>query len=83
MLEGRDLFQHIRSSQGDYDAQAHVAEMIALLGPPPKGLLDREKTWNDIKWDHAVLNSNGKPCQTAREYFGAPFFNPEGGLPSG
>lgn len=42
-MEGKDLFKHIRSSKGDYDARAHIAEMIALLGPPPKELLDREK----------------------------------------
>jgi len=78
MIEGKDLFKHIRSSQGGYDVRAHLAEMIALLGPPPKVLLDREKLWSDVKWGHAVLNSDGKLCQTAREYFGGPFFNLEG-----
>lgn len=77
-MEGKDLFKHIRSSKGDYDVQAHLAEMIALLGPPPKELLDREKLWSDIKWDNAVLNSDSKLCHTAREYFGGPFFNSEG-----
>jgi hypothetical protein len=80
MIEGKDLFQHIRSIQGDYDVRAHLAEMIALLGPPPKELLDRERLWSDVKWDHAVENPDGKLCQTAREYFGGPFFNPEGKL---
>jgi serine/threonine-protein kinase SRPK3 len=27
-----------------------------------------------------VPNSEGKLCQTAREYYGGPFFNSEGGL---
>jgi hypothetical protein len=80
MIEGKDLFQHIRSIQGDYDVRAHVAEMIALLGPLPKELLDREKLWSDVEWDHAVQNPDGKLCQTAREYFGGPFFNSEGKL---
>ncbi|KAJ9198984.1 hypothetical protein DTO021D3_8558 [Paecilomyces variotii] len=31
MMEGKDLFKHIRSSKGDYDARAHIAEMIAKL----------------------------------------------------
>jgi len=79
-MEGKDLFKYIRSSRGDYDVRAHLAEVIALLGPPPKGLLDREKLWGDIKWGTAVLNSDNKLCQTARKYFGGPFFNSEGKL---
>jgi hypothetical protein len=42
MVEGRDLFTHIRSDQGGYDVRAHLAEMFALLGAPPKILIDRE-----------------------------------------
>ena len=76
-MEGRDLFTHIRSSQGDYDVRAHLAEMVALLGPPPKKLLDREVRWSEVKWSHAVPNSKGKLCQTAREYYGGPFFDSE------
>ncbi|KAJ5497407.1 hypothetical protein N7463_009394 [Penicillium fimorum] len=30
------LFRHIHDSNGRYDAKLHIAEMIALLGPPPK-----------------------------------------------
>ncbi|KUJ14194.1 CMGC protein kinase [Mollisia scopiformis] len=78
MMEGRDLFTHIRSSQGDYDVRAHLAEMIALLGAPPKILIDREIRWSEVKWSHAVPNLEGKLCQTAREYYGGPFFNSEG-----
>lgn len=72
------MFQHIRSSEGGYDVRAHLAEMIALLGPPPKVLLDAERRWSDVKWDHSLLNPDGKVCQTSREYFGGPFFNSEG-----
>jgi serine/threonine protein kinase len=78
MMEGRDLFTHIRSSKGDYDVRAHLAEMIALLGAPPKILIDREISWSEVKWSYAVLNSEGKICRTAREYYGGPFFNSEG-----
>ncbi|KAF4628044.1 hypothetical protein G7Y89_g10108 [Cudoniella acicularis] len=49
--------------------------MIALLGPPPKVLLDRERLWSDVKWGYNVPNSDGKLCCTVREYFGGPFFN--------
>lgn len=43
LLENKDLFRNVRTSQGSYDSRAYIAEMIALLGPPPKALLDREK----------------------------------------
>ncbi|KAI9857138.1 MAG: hypothetical protein M1813_008629 [Trichoglossum hirsutum] len=66
------------TGQGDYDVRAHLAEMIALLGAPPKILIDREIRWSEFKWSHAVPNSEGKLCQTAREYYGGPFFNSEG-----
>ncbi|KAK0111542.1 hypothetical protein ONS95_001895 [Cadophora gregata] len=78
MLEGRDLFTYTRSSQGDYDVRAHLAEMIALLGTPPKTLIEREVRWSAVKWSHAVPNSEGRLCWTAREYYGGPFFNTEG-----
>lgn len=78
LVEGEDLFQHVRSSQGDYDVRAHLAEMIALLGAPPQTLIDREISWSEVKRSHAVPNSKGKLSQTAREYYGGPFFTPEG-----
>ncbi|KAH6712576.1 CMGC protein kinase [Leptodontidium sp. MPI-SDFR-AT-0119] len=78
MMEGRDLFTHLRSSQGAYDVRAHLAEMIALLGPPPKELIDREIRWSKVKWSHVVPNPEGKLSQTARDYYGGPFFNSEG-----
>jgi hypothetical protein len=74
MMEVRDLFTHLRSSQGDYDVRAHLAEMIALLCAPPKTLIDREMDWSEVKWSHAVPSSEGKLCQTTREYCGGPFF---------
>ena len=77
-MENKDLFRHIRSSQGAYDPRAHLAEMIALLGPPPKTLIDRERRLTGVKWSHAVPNAEGELCQTACEYYGGPFFNSEG-----
>lgn len=81
LMEGQDLFRHIRTSQGAYNAHAHVAEMIALLGPPPKILTDREQWWREVKWSHVVPNSEGKLCQTTPEYYGGPFFNSQGKIP--
>jgi hypothetical protein len=78
MMEGRDLFIHLRSANGEYDVRAHLGEMIALLGHPPKKLIDRELSWSKVKWSHAVSNSEGKLSQTTREYFGRPFFTSDG-----
>ncbi|TAQ83177.1 hypothetical protein B7494_g8499, partial [Chlorociboria aeruginascens] len=78
MMEGEYLFQNIRSSEGEYDARAHLGQMIALLGPPPQMLLDREKSWNKTGWKDPYPNSVGKPCFSAREFFGGPFFDSEG-----
>ena len=52
--------------------------MIALLDPPPKVLLDRAKSWSDVRWSRAFPNPEGKLCQTAREYYGGPFFESDG-----
>lgn len=77
-MEKRDLFQHIHSSSGKYTAQAHLAEMIALLGPPPKELLIREKEWRKWRWGPALTNAAGELCERALEFYGGPFFNDEG-----
>lgn len=35
MIEGKELFRNIHNHEGRYDAKLHIAEVIALLGPPP------------------------------------------------
>ncbi|KAI9757923.1 MAG: transcription factor TFIIIB subunit brf1 [Chaenotheca gracillima] len=45
MLEGKSLFEELDAGESQYDSEEHLAHMTALLGPPPKELLDRgEKT---------------------------------------
>ncbi|KAL9612973.1 MAG: hypothetical protein Q9167_002450 [Letrouitia subvulpina] len=78
ILENRDLFRDIRSNRGIYDSRKHLGEMVALLGPPPKELLEREKKWSKVKWRAALPNAEGQLCWTAREFYGGPFFNSEG-----
>ncbi|KAK3177930.1 hypothetical protein OEA41_000062 [Lepraria neglecta] len=78
LLEKRDLFREIHSNQGKYNGQAHIAEMIALLGPPPKELVDREKEGLSWKFRPEVENFEGKPCRSASEFYGGPFFDSEG-----
>ena len=80
-MENEDLFRNIRSSQGTYSGRAHLAEMIALLGPPPMKLIEQESRWGNVKWKYAVQNADGKICHNTHEYYGGPFFDSEGELP--
>lgn len=52
--------------------------MTALLGSPPKTLVDRENGWSDVKWSRAAANAEGELCWTAREYYGGLFLDTEG-----
>ena len=54
--------------------------MIALLGPPPKELIDREKEGLDWKFRPEVENPEGKLCGSASEFYGGPFFDSEGNI---
>ncbi|KAL4894936.1 kinase-like domain-containing protein [Aspergillus ambiguus] len=56
---------------------SHLAEMIALLGPPPKALLAKSKTMSEHNWSQPVANDTGKLCSNAREFFDGPFFDAE------
>lgn len=79
-MENKDLFSQIHSSRGEYHSQTHLAEMIALLGPPPKELLRREREGRNWKWRPAIENSSGKLCESPGEFYGGPFFDSEGEL---
>ena len=52
--------------------------MIALLGPPPKELVDREKEGLGWKFRPEMENSDGKLCGRASEFYRGPFFDSEG-----
>lgn len=34
----KELFQQVHNTNGQYDANLHLAEMIALLGPSSQGI---------------------------------------------
>ncbi|KAM5434748.1 hypothetical protein MferCBS31731_006520 [Microsporum ferrugineum] len=78
LLESRDLFTSPLDAQGNYHPEAHLAEMISLLGPPPKELIDRERDGISWKWAPAAQNESGKMCNTASEWYGGPFFGGNG-----
>ncbi|KAG5205245.1 CMGC protein kinase [Trichophyton interdigitale] len=78
MLESRDLFTSLLDDQGNYLPEAHLAEMIALLGPPPMTMIQRERDGMEWKWAPAAQNAAGKMCNTASEWYGGPFFDENG-----
>ncbi|OKL58718.1 hypothetical protein UA08_06042 [Talaromyces atroroseus] len=78
MIEGTELFTQVQDAEGNYDSKAHLAEMIALLGPPPKKLLVMSSSMSRIEWSPAITDERGKIFKNNREYFGGPFFDDEG-----
>nr|KMM69727.1 hypothetical protein CPAG_06041 [Coccidioides posadasii RMSCC 3488] len=44
LFEGRHLFNNLLDEQGNYDPFKHMAQIFALLGPPPKELISRSET---------------------------------------
>ncbi|EAW25746.1 putative serine/threonine-protein kinase [Aspergillus fischeri NRRL 181] len=77
ILGSQELFQQVYDADGKYDAKSHLAEMIALLGPPPKALLAKSKTMSEHDWPQPVANDTGKLCNNAQEFFDGPFFDAE------
>ncbi|QSS55585.1 protein kinase [Histoplasma capsulatum var. duboisii H88] len=77
ILGSMELFQQVHGTKGQYDAKSHLAEMIALLGPPPNVLLAKSKALSEHNWPEPVMNDAGKLCNNAQEFFYGPFFNAE------
>lgn len=80
ILGDKELFQQVHNTNGQYDAKAHLAEMIALLGPPPGVLLAKSRAMSEHNWPQPVMNDTRALCNNAQEFFNGPFFDAEGGL---
>ncbi|RAH63465.1 kinase-like protein [Aspergillus piperis CBS 112811] len=79
ILEGTELFTQVQDAEGTYLPEAHLAQMIALLGPPPKKLLVMSESMAQVdEWSPAITDERGKIFKNNREYFGGPFFDEEG-----
>jgi len=80
MLEGTgtNLFSQIHSSDGKYMAQNHLAQMIALLGLPPKELVARELEMRKWNFAPALKNAEDKLCHKTYQFYRGPFFDNEG-----
>ncbi|EEQ90345.2 CMGC/SRPK protein kinase [Blastomyces dermatitidis ER-3] len=79
IIEGKELFRQIGDSEDRYDARAHLAEMIALLGPPPQNLIARYHSMRDSKLaGPSVKGAGSELCKDAGEFYGGPFFGKDG-----
>lgn len=78
LVENKELFQHTKDDKGEYSPQHHIAEMIALHGPPPQELLRLSEENSQTPWAEPGHDSRGTSYRTAREYFGGPYFDAEG-----
>ena len=78
LIECTELFNQVHDEHDQYDAKSHLAEIIALLGPPPERLLARENAMAQRNWPDKISNEAGFPSRNAREYFGGPFLSREG-----
>jgi hypothetical protein len=77
MFENKCLFENIYSSDGMYDCRSHLAQMIALLGHPPKELLDRGRDGCSWNWTPVHVFGRGW-CTSVEGFFGGPFFDSNG-----
>ena len=81
-MQGNDLFEndYMSDTDGNYDAHAHLAQMISYLGPPPKELVEEERKSRSMEISPGgyVINPRGERCKTVCEYWGGPFFNNNG-----
>ncbi|KAI2706405.1 hypothetical protein DTO012A7_5177 [Penicillium roqueforti] len=78
IIEGTELFTQVEDTNGRYDAKSHLAQMIALLGPPPKGVIERADHMSQVDFPTPIRIEAGKLSKNARELFGGPYFDEEG-----
>ncbi|KAK2591447.1 hypothetical protein QQS21_010856 [Conoideocrella luteorostrata] len=77
LLAKQELFV-ARDDASEYSAAHHLAEMIALIGPVPDVLLQRQRDMRHWCWEPDIPNPQGKICNNAADYFGGPFFDDDG-----
>ncbi|KAH9208450.1 kinase-like domain-containing protein [Leptodontidium sp. 2 PMI_412] len=73
LLGGKRLFQ--QEDPHSYSAVQHLADMVALLGPVPPVLVQRERDMRHWRWSPEAINPEGRLCSSAAEFYGGPFFN--------
>ncbi|KAJ6098380.1 hypothetical protein N7499_002754 [Penicillium canescens] len=69
---------NIHGPQGHYQAKAHLADMISLLGHLPLELIARSQSMSGYKWPELVISADGVTCENAEQYFDDQFFDHNG-----
>ncbi|KAJ5561471.1 protein kinase [Penicillium sp. DV-2018c] len=78
LIEGKELFQKVYDAEGHYVAKTHLAEMIGLLGSPPRELVAKVNSSLLNPWPEPIEGEGGIMCNNANEYYGGPFFDNDG-----
>lgn len=78
LLENVSLFDRPAGESGEYNAHAHLAQMITLLGPPPEELVKRERIFQRYRLESPRANPQGTECNSMNEFWGGPFFDDKG-----
>lgn len=80
MLQGKPLFTSIHDSNGRYDAEEHLAQMIGLLGMPPSKFIQDSHQYRQIEWPNLMpgAEKNSRFSINTNQYFGGPFFDMNG-----
>ncbi|KAJ5990221.1 hypothetical protein N7522_010428 [Penicillium canescens] len=78
IIEGAELFTQVEHPNSDYNSASHLAEMIALLGPPPKEVIERSNYFSQHDFDYPISLEPGRSCKNIRELFCGPHFDEEG-----
>ncbi|BAE64818.1 unnamed protein product [Aspergillus oryzae RIB40] len=78
LIEGKELFRQVYDEQGRYQAKAHLAEMIALPGPPPQELITRYRSLLKYQWPQPIATVDDNVYESSNQFFGGPFFDGDG-----
>ncbi|KAL3462024.1 kinase-like domain-containing protein [Aspergillus heterothallicus] len=79
MMQITPLFPLISNLlRGHYDARAHLAQMISLLGPPPRDVALLSNSMISYQWPFSVMTDRGVAADSTAKYFQGPFFNDDG-----
>ncbi|KAI9656334.1 MAG: hypothetical protein M1821_004997 [Bathelium mastoideum] len=75
LFEGKHMFYGRDPVEKKYMTRAHLAEMIALMGPAPLGLLKKGKRTAEF------FDEDGKSCPTRTKLYANPAGQWRGGIP--
>ncbi|ODH45410.1 hypothetical protein ACO22_00135 [Paracoccidioides brasiliensis] len=70
-----DQYRQVNDAKGLYNGKAHIVEMIALLGPPPKELLAKSAAMTEFKWPNSIRNEAASSAGTGESSL-MGFFSP-------